>query len=413
MDTLLTIIPFILCGLLLLSGFFSATETAFMSANTIKLKNMAAKGHRGAARVLRLLDNYDKLISTILIGNNVVNIVSSALATLIFVRILGHVGVSIASAIMTVLVLLFGEITPKTMAREAPESFAIFCAPFIYFFLIVFTPLNFLTIRWKRLISSAFHIKNNRSITESELLTFVEEVRQEGGINEREEVMIKRTIDFDEISAHEICTPRVDIEAVPVTADRDIIDEKFRTTRYSRLPVYDGSIDNIIGLIILKDFYYEVIGCGRSPKDIIKNVVYIPGAMKAPRILKTLQEKKAHFAVILDEFGGTMGIVSIEDIVEEIVGEIWDEHDEIIHNISKNDRGTVTILGRTVMEELRAYLNIQEAKIDNPYGTLATWVLEKSGGNVALNSVFDFYGVSLRVTKIHHNRVIEMTIKKR
>ncbi|MDR2509334.1 MAG: hemolysin family protein [Spirochaetaceae bacterium] len=409
MDTFTNIIPVLLVLLLSLSSFFSASETAFMSLNRIKLKNLVSRGGKTAASTLSLLENYDKLISAILIGNNIVNIASSSLAAFFFVGIFGNMGVSIATLVMTVLVLLIGEITPKTLARESPEKFAIFCTPLLIFFIFLFSPFNYLMVRWKQFTIALFRVKSDRSITEEELLTFVEEARQEGGINEHEEVMIKRTINFDEITAHEICTPRVDLTAVSLTDSVESIDACFRETRYSRLPVYDGSIDNIVGLLLLKDFHYEVIGAGRTPQDIIKPVVYIPQTIKAARLLRLMQEKKSHLAVILDEFGGTLGIVTIEDIVEELVGEIWDEHDVVIKNITECANGEIAVLGRTPIAEICEYYGIESSGLAGK--TLAVWVLEISGGAVRVGDVFSLQGIEFRVSKIHHNRVIEMMAK--
>lgn len=412
----------ILAALLCASAFFSACETAFMSLNSIKLKSLAARGNKREAKraslALNLLENYDKLISSILIGNNVVNIASSGLAALFFVRLLGDAGVSVATLVMTALVLVFGEITPKTLAREAPEKFAVVFAPLLKFFIIVFSPFTFLSVQWKKFITKIFKISSDRSITEAELLTFVEEARSEGGINEREETMIKRTIDFDERTARDICTPRIDIAAVSINSSVKQIDECFSTTRFSRLPVYDDSIDNIVGILLYKDFRYEVLGGSRTIKNIMKNVVYVPQAMKAPRLLKTMQENKSHLAVVLDEFGGTTGIVTIEDIVEELVGEIWDEHDEVIENISLLSGGRTRILGRASLPELFDYYHILidekndgqergDLRGSSPRGTLATWILEHSGSDVHSGDVISFYGVPLTISKIHHGRVME------
>ncbi|MDR2467587.1 MAG: hemolysin family protein [Spirochaetaceae bacterium] len=411
MLSLTTSILIALAGLLAFSAFFSASETAFSSVNRIKLKNLAAQGKKAAVRALKLLDNYDTLITTILIGNNVVNIISSGLATLLFVRLVGdNAGVSLATLVMTVLVLLFGEITPKTLAREDPETFAMRCAPVLKIFTTLFTPINSLASHWKRVITRLLRIEADRSITEAELLTFVEEARQEGGINEREEVMIKRTIDFDEITAREICTPRVDLVAVSNTSSVEEINDKFHQTRFSRLPVYEDSIDNITGLILFKDFYYEVMGTGRPPKEVQKPVVYIPQSMKAPRVLRILQEQKSHLAVIIDEFGGTMGIVTVEDIIEELVGEIWDEHDEIIENIHLIDGGRMRVLGRTPLDELCTACGLENFGDDK--ATLSQWVLEHStSGEIHAGDIFSMHGLPLTISKIRHNTVLEVIIQ--
>ncbi|MDR2481452.1 MAG: hemolysin family protein [Spirochaetaceae bacterium] len=411
MQNFSNVILIMISALLIFSAFFSAAEMAYTSCNRIKLKNLAAQGKKRAARALRLIENYDTLISTVLIGNNVVNIALSSLATLLLVSIAGsNAGVSLATFLTSVTVLIAGEITPKTLARESPETCAMIFAPILQCFIVLFMPLNFLTMLWKKFIITSLKIKSNRSITEEELLTFVEEARQDGGINEREEVMIKRTIDFDDKTAGDICTPRVDLCAVSVLDSAQMVRQKFRETGFSRLPVFKDSIDNITGLIILKDFHYEVIDGGRELKDIIKPAVYIPSSVKAARVLKILQEKKTHLAVIIDEFGGTMGIVTIEDILEEIVGEIWDEHDTIIENIRKIDDRYFAVQGKTSLNQLRDYFSLEINDCND--AALASWILEKSGGEIHDKDIFDFYGMKITISKIRHNRVIEVLIEK-
>ncbi|GMO28933.1 MAG: hemolysin family protein [Spirochaetaceae bacterium] len=402
MNFLLIILAVLIC----FSAFFSAAETSFMSASVIKLKNHASGGKKRAALALRLLDNYDSLISSILVGNNIVNIASSGVAALFFVRLFGDAGVSVATLVTTVLVLIFGEITPKTIAREAPEQFAMFSAPVLKLFIFIFTPLNMLSARWKALVMKLLRFSNNRSITEAELISFVEEARQEGGINEGEEAMIKRTIDFDERSAWDVCTPRMDIAAVSVNSDIKDIEECFRTTRFSRLPVYEGSIDNIIGIILYKDFRYDVLSGTQTPQKIMKEIVSVPKSIKAPRLLKKMQENKSHLAVVLDEFGGTAGIVTVEDIVEELVGEIWDEHDEVIENITKLSGGRTRILGRTPLKELSEYYHISGFE-EEARETLATWILQHYGSALNAGDKISFYGVALSISKVRHGRVTE------
>jgi CBS domain containing-hemolysin-like protein len=395
--------------LLVCSAFFSASETAFAALNRIKLKNMVSRGNKRAHRALRLTENFDKLLSTILIGNNLVNIASSALVTMLFVGFLGNAGVSVATLITTVLVLLFGEITPKTLAKEMPEQFAIFAAPLLGLLLFILNPLNQLITIWKKNIVRLFRIPGRRSVTEAEFLTFVEEVREEGGINEQEEDMIRQAIEFDDLTANDIFTPRVDVVAVSLEDSAEKIEETFRHTGYSRLPVYEGSIDNITGVILLKDFHYRAGGSGCSLKSIIKPVVLITKSIKIPRLLKIMQEKKSHMAVLVDEFGGTMGIITIEDIVEELVGEIWDEHDEVVEHIVETNSGSYKVLGRTDLKEMFEAFSMEDED-GRRCTTVGGWVLEKLGGFPREGDRFTYKNFSITVSKILRHRVAEVIV---
>ncbi|MDR1955624.1 MAG: hemolysin family protein [Treponema sp.] len=401
-------------GLLLCSAFFSASETAFASVNRIKLKNMSAQGHTRAALALALTEQYDKLLSTVLIGNNIVNIAASALATVLFVGYFGTMGVSIATGVMTIAVLIVGEISPKTLAKEAPEQFVLFTAPVLRVLMFVLEPINRLTRVWKGCILKLFRISGSRQVTEAELLTFVEEVRQEGGINAGEEDMIRQAIEFDDIMAHDIFTHRVDLAAVSCTDTVECIDRKFCDTGYSRLPVYQDSIDRIIGVMLLKDFHHQVIRRGNPPESIIKPVVYITQSMKIAKLLKTLQEKKSHMAVLVDEFGGTMGIITIEDILEELVGEIWDEHDEVVKPICQVDDRTYTVLGTTSLEDMLTFFAPFLSAVPPPevhrHTTVGNWMLEQLGGLPHEGNRCKLQDLVITVSKVLHHRVLELRV---
>jgi CBS domain containing-hemolysin-like protein len=395
--------------LLCFSAFFSASEMAFSSLNRIKLKNMAAKNKR-AALALKLLDIYDKLLSSVLIGNNIVNITSSALATVLFVGLFGAKGVTVATVVMTLAVLLFGEISPKTLAKESPEITALRTAPLLRFFVAVFTPLNYLAGVWRKLTVKLFPVKEDRSVTEDELLTFVEAVRQEGGINRQEEEMIRQVIEFDDLTAGEICTPRIDVSAVSETETPEEIDRKFAETGFSRLPVYRETIDAIIGVMLLKDFHHEVMKGKKTPAEIVKPVVFVTKTIKIAKLLRTLQQKQAHLAVLVDEFGGTLGIVTIEDIVEELVGEIWDEHDEIVEPVKKNTDGSFTVTGSANLQDMFECIGNGVESGDIPNTTVGNWVMENLGGIPRTGEQFVWRNLQIRVTRVLRHRVMEITV---
>jgi CBS domain containing-hemolysin-like protein len=401
-----------LAALLALSGFFSASETAFSSLNRIKLKNMAAGGNKRAALVLKIAENYEKLLSTVLIGNNIVNIASSALGTILFVGIFGRAGVPMTTLIMTILVLLFGEISPKTLAKETPERVSMRFAPILRIFIWIFGPLNHIFTLWKGFVLKIFRVSADRGVTEAELLTFVEEVRQEGGINQREEDMIRRTIEFDDLTANDIVTPRVDLTAIEITESPERIGQIFYDTGFSRLPVYRETIDTIVGIILLKDYYHFMLKEGRPLESVLKPAIFVAKSIKIPRLLKTLQEKKAQLAVLIDEFGGTVGIITIEDIVEELVGEIWDEHDNVVEDITLLETGAYRVLGRTALKDVLALFSIEESEEKTGATTAASWVLENLDEIPREGDTFSFQDLRIKVTKTKRHRVMEIEVRR-
>ena len=428
--------------LLCLSAFFSASETAFTSANRIKLKNLAAKNKKDKASqkiirranlALKLIDSYDKLLSSVLIGNTVINVASSALATVLFVSLLGSTGITIATAVTTILLLIFGEISPKTIAKEYPEAGALRLAPFLQLFILLLKPFNYFVGAWRKVIMKLFPVKEDRSVTEDELLTFVGEVRQEGGINIQEEKMIRQVIEFDDITAAEICTPRINLDAVSENSAVDEIDMMFAETGYSRLPVYRENTDNITGVILLKDFHHEVIKKGRPPLEIIKPVVFASKTIKISGLLRTLQKKQSHMAVLVDEFGGTLGIVTIEDIIEELVGEIWDEHDDIVEEFTQNSDGSFSVLGAAKFLDMLKYINAHSGSVTDfspddedltgkaaskaagkaagrVAKTVANWVIENTGTMPRAGEHFVWRNLKVKVSKVYRHRVAEAEI---
>ena len=410
-DSYYIILVIALIFLLSLSTFFSSCEMAYSAANRIKLKNLAVKSKR-ARLVIKMLEAYDKILSTVLIGNNIVNITASALATALFISLFGGKGVSIATLVVTLLVLIIGDISPKALAKETPELTAIRNAPLLRFFLFILTPINALMSGWKRFLMRIFPVKEDRLTTEDELLTFVEEVRQEGGINIQEEQMIRQVIEFDEIKASEIFTPRIDITAVSAESSVEEIDKVFVETGFSRLPVFQDSVDNITGIILLKDFYHEVMKGLKTPAQIVKPVAFVPKTIKIAKLLKTLQEKKEYMAVVVDEHGGTLGIITIEDIIEELVGEIWDEHDEIVKSVIKNADGSFTALGGVHFKEILGIINgrITRNPEEIPDTTVANWFMENMGRLPAAGETLVWDNLTIMALRVVKQRIMEVKI---
>ena len=396
-----TVIIILLC--IIMSAYFSATETAFSSLNRIRIKNMADKGNKRAALVLKLSEDYDRLLSTILIGNNIVNIACASLSTLLFVRLLGEdAGASVSTAVTTVIVLVFGEVSPKSIAKESPEKFSMFSAPILNFMAVLLTPLNFLFKQWKKVLSRFFHSSASQGITEEELITIVEEARQDGGIDEQEGDLLRNALEFNELKAADILTPRIDVVGVNVCAGAEEIASVFTETGYSRLPVYQGSIDNIVGILYHKDFYNKIYGTGKGIKDVIRPALFITRHKKISQLLQELQASNHHIAVVIDEFGGTVGIVTLEDILEELVGEIWDEHDEIIRSVEKLSDDEFLVLGNANVDKLLELLGYDE---ETEAVTVNGWIMNELQKLPEKGDSFRFHEWQVTVMEMEDRRV--------
>lgn len=395
--------------LIALSAFFSATETGFSAANRIRLKNMAADGNKRAALALALYEKFDSLLSTILIGNNIVNILSTSLATALFVEYFPENGVVISTVVMTVVVLTFGEIGPKSISKEMPEKMAMLSAPIMRVLCVVATPLNIFFTMLKKLIAKVFNIKGEHSITEDELLTMVEEAKNDGGIDENEGELLKSAIEFYDLNVGDILIPRVEVIAVDIDADKAEIDEIFRSSRFSRLPVYKNTIDNIVGVINQKDFYYTVADGNRSVEEAVKPAAFVLENMQISRLLKMLQQKKTHLAVVTDEYGGTVGIVTLEDVIEELVGEIWDEHDDVIEEFVCIGQDKYKVSCNANLDKMLELFDIS-AEIEPT--TVGGWVMEELERIPEVGDSFVYDTLRLTVTEADERRATEIIAER-
>ncbi|MBE5774799.1 MAG: HlyC/CorC family transporter [Clostridiales bacterium] len=382
------------------SAFFSASETAFTSLNRVRVKNMAASGNKRAGKVLALSENYDKLLSGILVGNNIVNILSASLATVLFVNLIGGKGVSISSAVMTVVVLMFGEISPKTIAKQNPEAVAFALYPLLSAILKLLTPLVWVFNQWQKVLYLILKPADDRGITEEELITIVSEAENEGDIDEHESELIRSAIEFNDLTAEEILTPRVDIVAVDVEDSLDDISNTFTESGYSRIPVYSESVDNIIGILHEKDFYS--LRDKKTVREMMSNPLCVVPTTQLSVLLKLLQKTKNHMAVVMDEYGGVSGIVTMEDILEELVGEIWDEHDEVIEEISEQADGSYLVFGSTSLDDLQEVFPFKQ---EFDCVTVNGWVLEVMGRFPQPGDGFDFENLHVSVEKVAKRRV--------
>lgn len=405
----ISLIIIIVC--IVMSAYFSATETAFSSLNKIRIKNMAEKGNKKAALVMKLSESYDSLLSTILIGNNIVNILSASLATVLFVKILGdEAGTSVSTAVTTVIVLIFGEVSPKSIAKESPEKFAMFSAPLLRVLVFLLTPFNFLFKQWKKFLSLIIKSEEDGGITEEELLSIVEEAEEDGGINEQESMIIQNAIDFTEQEAIDVLTPRIDITGVSTTATKEEIAKIFTETAYSRLPMYEETLDHIIGIIYHKDFYNYVYNTDKDISEIVKPVIFIPKSKKIGVLLKELQQKKSHIAVVLDEYGGTVGIITLEDILEELVGEIWDEHDEVSQDIEVKSEKECLVSGNANLEKVFEVLNLESDEEHIKALTVNGWLMDILGRVPKENDSITYKDFTITVLEMDENRVEKVQI---
>lgn len=394
--------------LLLMSAYFSATETAFLAASKTRLKLLAEKSKK-ARLALKLSDDYDRLISTILIGNNLVNIAIASLGTIIFVGLMGDIGATVSTAVITIAVLIFGEVCPKSIAKDSPESFALFSAPIINALIYIFMPISYVLSLIKKLISKLFKTKEDTAMSQEELLMIVEEVEQEGVIDEDESELLHNAIEFSELSAEDILTHRVDLEAVSIETDKKDIAHLFSTSKFSRLLIYEDTIDNIIGVIHIKDFYSETGVTRKSIRNIMTPPVFILKNEKIDDLLRKLQKAKSHVAIVLDEYGGTYGMVTMEDILEELVGDIWDEHDEVVEELKEIDENTFHVDGMMNFEDFCEEFDI---KAESQAISVGGWASEQLEKIPDIGDSFEFERLSITVSDMDLNRVSLLEIKK-
>ena len=398
----------ILVLLITMSAYFSATETAYSSLNKIKLKSIANKGNKKAKLALELSEKYDSVISTILIGNNIVNIATASLATVLFTKLLGSSGVTVSTIVMTILILIFGEISPKSIAKDIPESFAIVSAPLLNAFCIILKPVNNLFCLWKKVISKVFKIQKHSGITEDEILTIAEEAENEGGINPQQLEIIKSAIVLNDQEVIEAFTPRVDMVAIKDSCSKEELLNLFIESGFSRIPVYHDNIDNVIGIINEKDLINIVVNNKNEEiSSIIKPLNVIQPHMKLSQLLKVLQNNKSHMALIADEYGGTMGIITLEDILEELVGEIWDEHDKVVNDIEKIAEDEYIVRGNANIEKVLEEFDLEE---EFEVNSVNGWVMQQFGKIPKVGESFEYKNLKIVVQKATKRCVLEIRI---
>ena len=395
---------------LLCSAFFSASETAYSTLNRNRLRLTAAKGSRRAALAVKLSDDYDSLISGILVGNNLVNIALASAGTVLFVRWLGGgAGPSVSTAAVTLAVLIFGEITPKSIAKDHPERFAVFAAPVLRAVCVILKPVNFLFSKWKNLISRLFGGKDGKNVTQEELLLMLEEVEKDGAIDRSEGELLVNAVEFADCKVEEVLTHRTDMEAVGSDWAPERIAAVFTESGLSRLPVYEGDLDHITGVLNRKDFFTSE-GISRTPvKELMTPPVFAESGEKLSEVLTTMKKQQTHMCIVVDEYGGTSGLVTMEDILEELVGEIWDEHDEVTEDIQSESEGVWSADGLANLEDFAERFGLE---ISSENVSLGGWVMEMLGRVPEAGDTFEYGDYLIRVTETDGHRAARCRIER-
>ena len=400
-----------LVALVALSAYFSATETAFTSLNRIRLKTRADDGDKRAARTLALAADFDRLLSTLLIGNNIVNNVATTIGAVLFIQLIGPgKGPTVSATVLTVVILIFGEVTPKSLAKERPEAWAIVATPLLRVMAVLLTPVNFLFTQWKKLLRVLLRHQDDDGITEEELMGMVDQAETEGSLDQHESDLIRNAIEFNDMEVSEILTPRVDLEALADTATMEEAAAMYADSGFSRLPIYHDSIDNIIGVLHEKDFYAAYCRGVKRLSELKSSVLYTTETARISDLLRQLQQNKVHMAVVVDEYGGTQGIVTMEDIMEELVGEIWDEHDEVIEEFRKQSDGSYLVACSADLDDLYDLFDMKPGQ-EYDASSVSGWVMEEIGRVPDVGDRFQADGLDVCVTRVEHRRVMEIRVR--
>lgn len=401
----------ILIILLIMSAFFSACEAAFNDYSRIRMKNLAGSNNKKAELVMKLDEKNDNLMSTILILNNTFNITAASLAVYVFSKNFESNGIVISTVMILLAILVFGEFIPKGLAKFAPEKYAMFSAPIISIFIFLCSPVNVVIAALKKVFYRLFESEVQPSITEDELRTMIDEVENEGVINKNESDLIRSAIEFNETVVEDIYTPRIEIVGIEEDESLDEIKEKFLVSGYSRLPVFQGDMDNIVGVLHEKDFYQALNRKEKDIKKLVSKIIYITPNKKISELLKELQRSKAHMAAVIDEYGGTEGIVTMEDIIEELVGEIWDEHDEVIEWFKKIGDDKYLVSCNADVDDMFDLFDIEpDEEIDvttvNGWITMLFEEIPDVGGKIV------YKDLHITITKAEAKRVLEIQVEK-
>lgn len=404
---------FVLIILIMLSAFFSASETAFSTVNKIRLKNYSENGSKKAKIALDVAENFDKTLSAILIGNNVVNIGASAIATMLATNAFGASGAVVSTVVMTVLVLVFGEVLPKSIAKENSESISLKLGGVMKTLTVILSPLIYFFIKLKEFavrMSNAENV-NNPSVTEQELMYIIETIEEEGVLNEQESELVQSALEFDDITVKEIITHRVDIAAIDINDSPEDILNVIISERFSRMPVYEKNIDNVIGILHTRDYLEAKLkGQNADIRKMISEPYFVHKTKKISSLLNDFRKNKLHIAVVTDDYGGTLGIVTMEDLLEELVGEIWDEDEVEEKEITQTGADSYEVSGDMSISDFFDELKIDDKDLNTDYSSVSGWVLEVLDHVPSENESFNYKNIEVTVTKMDDQRVVSIKV---
>lgn len=405
----------IILVLIMLSAFFSSSETAITSFNRMRLKSKAEDGDKKASKVLEAASNFDKTISSILIGNTVVNLATTSIVTVLFINIFGQSsGPLVATVFISVIILIFGEILPKSFAKEKADSFLLKTVGILSFFIAILSPLTAIFL-WIRKVIHKVVLGGSKgveeSMTEAELKCMIDEIEHQGGLEKDESELVQMALDFDEITVEEILTPRVDIIAIEMKESIANIQKILMSEKFSRVPVYDKTIDNIVGVLLEREFFKSmVLTQDFKMEENLQEPLFVPQWLKISDVLKELQRKKTHMAIVTDEHGGTMGLVTMEDLLEELVGEIWDEYDEVEQNIVKIDDKTYVVEGSMNVKNMMEYLGFSTKHFESEGNTVGGWVMEQLHKILKEGDFFEYKNMKVTIKEIAEQRVTKVVV---
>lgn len=400
---------------LVLSAFFSATEMAYSSSNRIRLENLADDGNRAAARAVRILDKFDDALSTLLIGNNFVNIALSSLASIIAITAFGEEYTWVATVIVTVSVIIFGETIPKIMAKKNANTLSLRTSGILRALTVLFRPLVWVSVGFINLVTAPLRgeaADDEQDAAVEELQSIIETAEDEDVLDEDRSELLQAALDFNDISAFEVMTARVDMLAIDIKDDWEDILETLKSSPYSRIPVYEGSIDNIIGVLYLNHFFKELVD--RRVVDIralLMEPSFVYKTVKLPAVLSLLKSAKRHLAIVTDEYGGVTGLITMEDVLEQLVGDIWDETDEIEPEVIEHADGVFELDGDMVMSDFFELLGREEDLFETESSTVGGWTLEIFGGFPSVGDTFRWEDYSVTVLGMDGLRVERILIK--
>ena len=372
-------------ALLFVSAFFSMTEMAFSSIGRLRLKTLVEKDIHGSKKALWIVEYFDRTLTTLLVGNNLANIALATVSVLLWRGIFAQMAnvdtiVSVMNTVvLTIIILIFGEILPKSLAKSKTEPICLKISGIVFFIIKIMTPITYLFLVLNRKVMSKVEDKNKLYVTESNLKTIIDTMEEKGSIVEEEADMLQKVLDLSEINVEEIMTPRVDMIAIEVNEDVETIKDKFFKNKFSRIPVYDERIDNIIGVLSERDFYTKLLkGQVVNLRRLVRKPIFIPSSTKVDALIELLQDKNSHLAFVVDEYGGLDGIVTMEDALEELVGEIYDEHDDVEDWVTKVDETSYIINADYDLEDLFDDFNFGEPPVSEST-SVGGWLFEMFG----------------------------------